>query len=210
MQVSAQVILFGVLTIASPAADPPAPLEDQRRVELQVGELAPEFACLEDNGQTWKSTEHVGKNIVVVYFYPADFTSGCSKQAEQFRDNINRLKKMNVEVVGISGDSVANHQLFKKHFKLNFRLLADEKGEVAGRFGVPVRQCGRRVLARGPDRKPIKDAHGAQVFLKRKVTVSRWTFIIGKDKDIIYKNTKVRPRKDSEQVIGFIRSLQNQ
>lgn len=178
-------------------------------IVVQEGDPAPEFTCRDDSGQVWTSTDHIGKTIVV-YFYPADFTSGCSKQAETFRDNLNRLKEMGVEVVGISGDSVSNHRLFKQHYKLNFGLLADEDGAVAAQFGVPIRQGGRRVSARGPNRQPITDVDGEQVFLTRRVTVSRWTFIIGKDQTVVYKNTKVRPREDSVQVIEFIKEMERE
>ncbi len=183
-----------------------AVIAQEQSIVLREGDPAPVFTCLDDSGELWKSTDHAGK-WVVVYFYPADFTSGCAKQAEAFRDNMNRLAEMGVEVVGISSDSVSNHQLFKQHYKLNFDLLADEEGAVAAQFGVPVRQNGRRVTARGPDRQPITDANGEQIFLTRRVTASRWTFIIGKDQTVAYKNTKVRPQQDSEKVIEFIQTI---
>jgi peroxiredoxin Q/BCP len=178
----------------------------EQGIVLQERDPAPEFTCRDDSGQVWKSTDHVGK-WVVVYFYPADFTSGCAKQAETFRDNMNRLREMGVEVVGISGDSVSNHQLFKQHFKLNFKLLSDEEGAVAARFGVPVRQGGRRVTARGLNRQAVTDASGEQIFLTRRVTLSRWTFIIGKDQTVAYRNTNANPREDSERVIEFIQEM---
>ncbi len=85
----------------------------------------------------------MGKQYVVIYFYPADFTTGCTKQAESFRDTMNLLTDQNVAVIGVSGDSVLNHRLFKKAWKLNFTLLADEAGEVAAKFGVPVQPGGK-------------------------------------------------------------------
>ncbi|MDA1055442.1 MAG: peroxiredoxin [Planctomycetota bacterium] len=183
-----------------------ASADQEQGIGLQEGDPAPEFTCQDDSGQVWNSTDHVGK-WVVVYFYPADFTSGCAKQAETFRDNMNQLTEMGVEVVGISGDSVSNHQLFKQHYKLNFKLLSDEEGAVAAQFGVPVRQSGRRVTARGPDRQAITDANGEQIFLTRRVTMSRWTFVIGKDQSVAYRNTNVRPREDSDRVLEFIQEM---
>src|SRR4051812_16814758 len=88
----------------------------------KVGDKAPAFQSTDENGQAWKSADHVGKKIVVLYFYPADFTGGCTAQACGFRDNIEALGK-NVEVIGVSGDSAKNHAMFKKHHKLPFTLL---------------------------------------------------------------------------------------
>jgi peroxiredoxin Q/BCP len=174
-------------------------------VDLQVGDIAPSFECTDDNGKPWKLNDHVGKKFVVVYFYPADFTTGCTKQAEAWRDNMNALTDAGVEVVGVSGDSVKNHKLFKDAWKLNFTLLADEKARVAKKFGVPVSKGGS-VRPRGPDRKPLTDESGKPLRLERSATFGRWTFVISKDGKIVYKNTKVRPAQDSQQVLEFIGS----
>src|SRR5437016_4764214 len=92
--------------------------------DLKVGDPAPTFTATDDQGKEWKSTEHVGKKVLVVYFYPADMTGGCTKQACGFRDDMKALSERGVEVVGISGDSAENHQFFKKYHNLNFTLLA--------------------------------------------------------------------------------------
>ncbi len=90
-------------------------------VKLEVGSAAPEFTVKDDTGADWKSSDHFGKKIVVVYFYPADLTGGCTKQACGFRDDMAKLQDEGVEVVGVSGDSVANHQIFKKDRSLKLR-----------------------------------------------------------------------------------------
>src|SRR5437762_10780768 len=77
---------------------------------VKVGDKAPEFEAQDEQGKTWKSKDHVGKKIVVVYFYPADFTGGCTKQACGFRDDLGKLADKGVEVVGISGDTVKTHE----------------------------------------------------------------------------------------------------
>jgi len=105
---------------------------------LGLGDVVPAFEVIDDTGSVWKSVDHVGKKIVVVYFYPADLTGGCTKQACAFRDDSSKLSALGVEVVGVSGDSVANHQLFKKAHQLNFTLLADTEGKIAELFGVPL------------------------------------------------------------------------
>lgn len=167
-------------------------------VDVKVGDKAPVFESVDDAGKAWKSADHVGKKVLVVYFYPADLTGGCTKQACAFRDDMGKLADKNVEVVGVSGDSVANHQVFKKLHKLNFPLLADEKGDVAKAFGVPLRKGG---VAKG------KDVDGKDVELTRNVTTARWTFVIGKDGTIVHKNIAVKAADDSKEVLAIIEKL---
>ena len=81
---------------------------------LKVGDEAPEFEGLDDEGKEWKSIDHVGKKILVVYFYPADMTGGCTEQACSYRDAMEELEEDGVEVIGVSGDTVENHKYFKK------------------------------------------------------------------------------------------------
>ncbi|WP_020468693.1 peroxiredoxin [Zavarzinella formosa] len=166
--------------------------------DIKVGDAAPVFESVDDQGKPWKSADHVGKKILVVYFYPADLTGGCTKQACAFRDDQGKLTEKGVEVVGVSGDSVANHKIFKQVHKLNFPLLADEKGEVAKKFGVPVKAGG--VFK-------TKDADGNAVELKRDVTAARWTFVIGKDGKILSVNSSVKPAEDSKAVLELIEKL---
>jgi len=167
------------------------------KVSLNVGDKAPKFQAKDDTGKLWKSGDVVGKKWVVVYFYPADLTSGCTKQACGFRDDMNKLKDKGVEVVGVSGDSVRNHQLFKKVHELNFTLLADENGNVAKTFGVPTRKGG--VIKRLID--------GKTETLKRGVTAQRWTFVINPDGKIAYKNTNVQAAKDSQHILNIVGKL---
>jgi thioredoxin-dependent peroxiredoxin len=163
--------------------------------QVNVGDPAPTFESTDDQGNPWKSADHVGKKIVVVYFYPADLTGGCTAQACGYRDDMKKLADKGVEVVGVSGDSVENHQKFKKAKELNFTLLADEDGAVAKKFGVPV--------GPGGDAK-VKDADGNEIVLKQGVRAQRWTFVIGKDGKVIYKNPKVAAAKDSKQILEVI------
>lgn len=178
------------LASASLSAD-----EKTKGGQVNVGDAAPTFESTDDQGNPWKSADHLGKKIVVVYFYPADLTGGCTKQACSYRDDMNKVSEKGAEVVGISGDSVKNHQIFKKVKELNFTLLADEDGTVAKKFGVPV--------GKGGEFK-TNDADGNSVVLKRGVTAQRWTFVIGKDGKVIYKNSKVNPTEDSKQILEVI------
>ena len=116
----------------------PAFAQKKAVTTLKVGDKAPAFESVDDQGKAWKSADVIGKKTVVLYFYPADLTGGCTKQACGYRDELSKLTDSGVEVIGVSGDSPENHRLFKKVHKLNFTLLADEKGDVAKKFGIPV------------------------------------------------------------------------
>jgi peroxiredoxin Q/BCP len=168
-------------------------------VDLKVGDKAPTFEALDDTGKPWKSSEHVGKKIVVVYFYPADMTGGCTKQACGFRDKLGDLSKKGIEVVGVSGDSVKNHQLFKQEYDLTFPLLADTEGKVANAFGVPVTAGEKKVNA--------KFKTGKEEVLIRNITTKRWTFVIGKDGKIAHKNTEVAAAEDPQAVLDAVEKL---
>lgn len=173
--------------------------DDTKTVNLKEGDPAPQFQSTDDQGKPWKSADHFGKKVVVVYFYPADLTRGCTLQACAFRDDMKKLADKGVEIIGISGDSVRNHQLFKKVHNLNFTLLADEKGEVAKKFGVPLKPGGTI---------KTKDPEGNAVELTRGVTASRWTFVIGKDGKIAYKETDVKqPAENSKTVLAVVEKL---
>jgi peroxiredoxin Q/BCP len=171
---------------------------EDKPVTLKVGQMAPSFEANDDQGKTWKSSDHVGKNVIVLYFYPADMTGGCTKQACGFRDDLKKLEGKGVEVVGVSGDSVKNHKFFKDYHKLNFTLLADEDGALAKKFGVPVKAGG--VFK-------TKDQDGKEVELKRGVTSSRWTFVIDKNGKIIHKNEMVNAAEDSKAILQLVETF---
>lgn len=164
---------------------------------LDVGELAPEFEAVADNGEVWRSSEARDGKLLVVYFYPAAMTGGCTTQACLFRDNRSKLLDMGAEVVGVSGDRVANLRAFKGANRLNFPLLSDTTGAIAAAFGVPVGDGG--TITRNVD--------GEEITLTRDVATSRWTFIIGKDGRIVYKGIDVDPEGDTAAVIAAIERL---
>lgn len=195
-------LALGVLAWA-----PFARADEDKTTDLKVGDLAPVFNVTDDQGQAWKSADHVGKKYVVLYFYPGDFTPGCTRQAQSFRDAMNKLREQGVEVVGVSGDEVATHVLFKKTQTLNFALLSDADGALAKTFGVPVSK-GAEVTAKDAANKPLMDAEGKPMTVKRAVTAARWTFIIGKDGKVIYQNKLVNPAKDSKDVADLIGKLE--
>jgi peroxiredoxin Q/BCP len=166
--------------------------------DLKVGDAAPAFEAKDDAGKSFKSADVVGKKVIVVYFYPADFTGGCTKQACGFRDDYKKLADKGVEVIGISGDSSEGHKLFKAYHKLPFTLLADEEGMVAKKFGVPVNKGG---TSKG------FDEGGKEVTVKQGVRTARWTFVIGKDGKVAYIDKKVAAADDSKKVAEAIEKL---
>jgi len=166
---------------------------------VNVGDPAPVFKSTDDKGKPWSSKKHVGKKILVVYFYPADLTGGCTKQACGFRDDLSKLADQGVEVVGVSGDSAKNHQLFKKVHNLTFTLLADEDGSVAKAFGVPFKK--------GPAKVNVKDEEGNAITLIRGGSAARWTFVIDKSGKIAMKNTKVNAAEDSKKILETVKDL---
>jgi thioredoxin-dependent peroxiredoxin len=101
---------------------------------LEEGSKVPAFTLQADDGSKVKLADLKG-SPVVLYFYPADDTPGCTKEACAFRDRSAELKKLGAKIFGISPDDVASHVKFKDKFKLNFSLLADPDHKVAEKFG---------------------------------------------------------------------------
>ncbi|HEV3028236.1 MAG TPA: peroxiredoxin [Planctomycetota bacterium] len=174
-----------------------AALPAQDKVDLKVGDPAPAFAAKDDTGADWNSADHVGKKFLVVYFYPASFTPGCTKQACAYRDDQKALGDAGAEVVGVSGDQVRNQEAFKKFHKLNFTLLADDNGAVAKAFGVETKK-GNSVKQKIDDKEEE---------FTRGVTEMRWTFVIDKAGKIAYKHTKVDAPGDSKAVLEVLSKL---
>jgi thioredoxin-dependent peroxiredoxin len=193
--------ILGALTLViGGSTEAVAQGKGKKKVELKVkvGDTAPEFESVDENGKTVKSTSVVGKKIVVLYFYPADFTGGCTAQACGFRDDIEKLKGKNIAVFGVSGDSVANHKLFKDDFKLPFTLLADEKGELAKTFGVPVNAGGK---AKG------KTSEGNTIEVTQGVRIARWTIVIGLDGKVAAADQIGNAGGDSKRIAELVKSL---
>lgn len=184
-------LLSLLATLVLPAA---ASAQD---VVLNVGDRAPVFQAPADDGSLWRSSEHVGDSILVVYFYPAAMTGGCTAQACAFRDNRTQLEELGARVVGVSGDRVENLRVFKGQNRLNFPLLSDPNGVVMRAFGVPTRAGGTIT----------REVDGDSIQLTRDVTAARWTFIIGRDGTVLFKETEVDAEGDSRAVIDAIRRL---
>lgn len=102
---------------------------------LQIGDKAPDFTLLTDEGKSICLSQLLGKKVVL-YFYPKDHTPGCTKEACAFRDAFENFKKFNTEIFGISKDNAKTHASFKQKHSLPFTLLVDPHGDVCQTYGV--------------------------------------------------------------------------
>jgi len=103
---------------------------------LQPGQPAPEFEAKLDDGSTFRLADHRGKRNVVLYFYPSDFSSGCTAQACWFRDSYASIGAYDAIIVGVSRDSAESHRAFKEKYSLAYPIITDPDGALAETFDV--------------------------------------------------------------------------
>ena len=127
---------------------------------MKPGEKAPDFTLKDLNGESWSLHEHAGKTVVLL-FYPGDNTPVCTAQLCSVRDNWSQYQATGAEVVGISTDSDESHKSFADKYNLTLNLLADEKGDVVGKYGMKSWLPGRS--ARGV---VVVDKNGAVAYHK--------------------------------------------
>lgn len=104
---------------------------------IQVGDKCPSFTLQDQHGNVVSTDSLIGEKILVIYFYPKDYSGGCTAEACAFRDSYEEFKDAGCEVIGISSDSVESHKGFAAKHRLTFTLLADTKKEARNLFGVP-------------------------------------------------------------------------
>ena len=166
--------------------------------QVSLGEKVSNFTATDQDGSKWVLKKEMRSvEYMVIYFYPAAFTGGCTKQACTYRDQKAELDEVNAGLVGVSGDSPETLDLFALEHQLNFTLLADESGELAQLFGVPHNEG-------GTIQREIK---GETIDLTRGSTIKRWTFILDHKGNLIYKDTEVNATEDSKKVVEFLSSL---
>ncbi len=103
---------------------------------LKPDDRAPDFSGVTDEGHRFKLADYAGKNHVVLYFYPKDFTAGCTREACSFRDDYMAITAEGSVLFGVSADSVESHKAFKEKYQLPFALIADPDRSLAKLYGV--------------------------------------------------------------------------
>ena len=138
---------------------------------IKAGDKAPAFSLVSGDGTMVSLKDFKGKKIVL-YFYPKDNTSGCTREACSFQENLSALKEMGAVLLGVSADDVSSHARFATKYDLSFPLLSDEKKEILKAYGVwnEKSMYGRKYM--GIERTTfVIDERGtiAHVFMKVKV-----------------------------------------
>jgi peroxiredoxin Q/BCP len=103
---------------------------------LKAGERAPEFTLPDETGTDRSLTELLSTGAIILYFYPADFTPGCTRQACRFRDLHAEVERAGLRVVGISPQGPASHAKFREKYRLPYVLLSDEHKTVIKMYGL--------------------------------------------------------------------------
>jgi peroxiredoxin Q/BCP len=102
---------------------------------IEIGKKVPDFSLQNQDGKKISLKDFIGRKVVL-YFYPKDDTSGCTKEACSFSDNLPIFSKVDTVILGVSPDSVKSHKKFSEKYKLKFDLLADEEKKVVEKYGV--------------------------------------------------------------------------
>lgn len=146
---------------------------------LKIGNKAPDFESINQNGDKVKLSDFIGKKVVL-YFYPRDNTPGCTAQACNLKDNYNTLQKNGYTILGISKDSPKSHQKFINKFDLPFDLIADEDQSVHMKYGTWIE----------------KSMYG-----KNYMGTARWTFLIDEKGNIENIIQKVKTKEHTSQIL---------
>lgn len=149
-----------------------------------IGKMAPDFTLPSSTGENISLKQFKGKKTVILYFYPKDDTSGCTKEACELRDSAAEFEKHNVVILGVSTDPMESHLKFRDKHHLPFPLLTDEDAAVAKLFGV----------------YKMKNLYG-----KKYLGIERTTFIIDKTGRIAQIYPKVKVDGHIQDLIEFVR-----
>ena len=157
---------------------------EEKQVELKEGEMAPDFAMKDSKGKVSRLSELRGKKSVVAYFYPKDFTPGCTTEAIEFTKDYEKFKNSDIEIVGISPDTEESHTKFRDKMGIPYQLVADTEKEVSRKYGV----------------------YGLKKFMGREyMGVNRTTFLVDKSGRLVKIFARVKPAGHSKEVFDALR-----
>ena len=151
---------------------------------LKIGMPAPQFTLSDENGKSHSLGDYLGQKVIL-YFYPKDMTSGCTLEAQGFRDLEKEFSKLNVKIFGISVDNEKSHKKFCDKESLNFSLLSDIEKKVVNDYGVWVEK---------------------KMYGKAYMGIQRDTFVIGEDGKVLAHFEKVDPMEHPKEVLLFVKS----
>lgn len=151
--------------------------------KLEVGDVAPDFKGLNQNGEQISLSDYNGKKVIL-YFYPKDNTPGCTSEACDLNDNYNMWLSKGFEVIGVSPDSVASHKKFAEKYQLNFNLVADTEKEILQQYGA----WGEK-----------------KMYGKTYMGVLRTTFVINEDGRIAQVFEKVKTKEHTNQILSTLK-----
>lgn len=114
---------------------------------LKIGSKAPDFTLTGTSGTNLQLSRDLKGKELILFFYPKDFTRGCTAEACEFRDNFSEFRNLDIPVFGISRDDIATHERFKKEHKFPFELLSDTSGKVCESYDalIPLIRMPKRV-----------------------------------------------------------------
>jgi len=149
---------------------------------ISIGSTVPFFSLKDQFGNMFNLASVVGKKNLVIYFYPKDDSTGCTREACSFRDQFDVFSNHETMIIGISAQSVKSHMLFAQKHKLNFTLLSDEGNKVRKLFGVPTNLMG--------------------------LLPGRVTYIIDRQGKVVFMfNTQINAEKHVEEALKIIKEL---
>ena len=154
---------------------------------LIIGDKAPDFETLNEDGNEITLANYAGKKLIL-FFYPKDDSPGCTKEACNLRDNYKKLSKMGFEILGVSPDKVAKHKKFIDKYEFQYSLAADTEKEIINAYGL----------------------WGTKKFMGREVVgVHRTTFIINEEGIITGIIDKVKTKEHADQILAQFTSTQS-
>ncbi len=155
---------------------------------VKEGDKPFDFEFQDIQGKTSKLSDLIGEKKIIVYFYPKDFTPGCTIEAEEFSRDYDQFRTDNIEIIGISPDTEESHVKFREKMKIPYMLASDIHNNISKNFGV----------------------FGLKKFMgKEYYGINRSTFLIDTSGKIVKIYDKVKPKGHSKEVLEYFKSVNN-